>query len=473
VGIDQGTNATKAFRLRQDGEFTALCSVEHRQFYPQAGWVEHDPLELLAAVRQCLDAAAGAAGIGLDNQGETVVAWHAKTGEPLYRAIVCQDSRTRVQVDNLRRDGAEALTRSHAGLPLDAYLAASKLRWLLDHAPDARRLARQGLLRLGTSDAFFLDRLCGVYATDITTASRTSLMNLATGTWDPELCRLFGVPIHLLPAIMPTVHAFGTVAGLGLPITAALVDQQAALFGHGCRTPGAIKITFAAGAFALALAGDTPPPGEGGMLPTVAWRIGERTAFAIDAGVYNATSALNWVRGLGLFTTLRDLDHFQTPSALERGIAFVPAMSGLACPYWDRSAGGLWLGMGLDTDRQTLLQSVLEGIAMRTAQALMAMDAQVPLADCVSIDGNLTANDYFCDFLARALGRDIVIPASQELTGLGCAQLAFIGAGLGAPDATPAVAPPRKILRPSAPLPAALHARYADAVSRSRAWRQD
>lgn len=473
VGIDQGTTSTKAFRLRQDGEFVPLCSVEHRQFYPQAGWVEHDPLELLAAVEQCLDASAGAAGIGLDNQGETVVAWHAETGVPLYRAIVWQDSRTRTHVEQLRHDGAEPLTRAKAGLPLDSYFAASKLRWLLDHAPDARRLARQGLLRLGTSDAFFLDRLCGVYATDITTASRTSLMNLATGTWDPELCRLFGVPINLLPPILPSVHPYGVVHGCGLPLMASIVDQQAALFGHGCHLPGDIKITFGTGAFALAVAGDKPPAGEGGMLPTVAWRIGAQTRYAIDGGVYNAASALNWVRGLGLFTDLRELDSFPGPTAIERGVAFVPALSGLACPYWDRSAAGLWLGMGLETTRKHMLQAVLEGIALRSAQALAAMDAQVPLAGSVSVDGGLSHNRYFCDFLARALGREIVIPSAPELTGLGCAQLAYVGSGLGPIDGLPPVAPPLRTITPNEPLPAALHARFADAVTRTRGWRTD
>jgi glycerol kinase len=473
VGIDQGTTSTKAFRLRQDGEFVPLCSVEHRQFYPQAGWVEHDPLELLAAVGQCLDASAGATGIGLDNQGETVVAWHAETGVPLYRAIVWQDNRTRTHVEQLRHDGAEPLTRARAGLPLDSYFAASKLRWLLDHAPDARRLARQGLLRLGTSDAFFLDRLCGVYATDVTTASRTSLMNLATGTWDPELCRLFGVPINLLPPILPSVHPYGVIRGCGLPLTASIVDQQAALFGHGCHAPGDIKITFGTGAFALAVAGDKPPAGDGGMLPTVAWRIGTQTRYAIDGGVYNAASALNWVRGLGLFTDLREIDSFPGPTAIERGIVFVPALSGLACPYWDRSASGLWLGMGLETTRNHMLQAVLEGIALRSAQALTAMDAQVPLAGSVSVDGGLSHNRYFCDFLARALGREIVIPSAPELTGLGCAQLAFVGSGLGPIDGLPPVPPPLRTIAPTEPLPAALHARFADAVTRSRGWRTD
>ena len=341
VGIDQGTAATRAYRLDADGAFRSLCSVEHRQFYPQAGWVEHDPLALLDSIEQCLLHAAGAAGVGLDNQGETVVAWNADTGEPLHNAIVWQDTRTRPLVDQWRRDGAEPLTLSRAGLPLDPYFAAPKMRWLLDHAPEARRLARQKRLRLGTSDSWFLDRLCGVYATDVTAASRTSLMNLATCNWDPELCRLFGIPIDVLPPIRSTTGEFGVLRGAGLPLVTSVVDQQAALFGHGCHTPGAVKITFDTGAFALAISGPEPVPGaDGGMLPTIAWRIGDATTYAIDGGVYNAGSAMHWVRSLGLFNDQRELDRFDGPSALERGLVFVPALSGLACPHWDRSAAG-------------------------------------------------------------------------------------------------------------------------------------
>ena len=211
VGIDQGTTSTRAFQLLHDGEFVPLCGFSHRQFYPQAGWFEHDPRELLSSLGQCLDYATGAAGVGLGNQGGTVVIWDTETGEPLYNAIVWNDIRTRDTVEQMRRDGAESLTLARSGLPLDARFAASKLRWLLDHVPNARRLARAKRLRLATSDAFFLDRLCGRYATDVTTASRTGLMNLATGAWDQELCRLFGVPMDLLPPILPTAHDFGPI----------------------------------------------------------------------------------------------------------------------------------------------------------------------------------------------------------------------------------------------------------------------
>lgn len=472
VGIDQGTTTTRAFQLLHDGEFVPMCGFSHRQFYPQAGWVEHDPRELLSSIAQCLDYATGAAGVGLGNQGETVVIWDAETGEPLYNAIVWNDTRTRDTVDQMRRDGAETLTLARSGLPLDARFSASKLRWLLDHVPNARRLARAKRLRLATSDAFFLDRLCGRYATDVTTAARTGLMNLATGTWDPELCRLFGVPVDLLPPVLPTAHEYGAIRGRDVPLTASVADQQAALFGHGCHTAGDVKITFGTGALALAISGDAPPACNGsGILATIAWRVGTRTAYAVDGGVYNATSAMNWVRSLGLYTDHRELDAFRGPPALERDIVFVPALSGLGCPHWDRSAAGLWLGLGLDTQREDLVRSALEGIALRCAQVLDVMNTQVPLADSVSVDGPLRNSRYFCEFLARALGRRIVVPSAPDLTGLGIAQLAFVGAALSPVAALPPTDPPDRVVEPVDVLPAALHARFADAVARSRGWR--
>lgn len=472
VAIDQGTTATKAHQLFLDGTFQPMFSVEHRQHYPQAGWVEHDPRELLANIRQCLDYAQGADALAIANQGETVIAWNADTGEPICNAIVWQDNRTQPTIDRLKADGAEALTLERAGLPLDAYFSAAKLRWILDHIPEAATLAGKGRLRLGTSDAFFLDRLCGTYATDVTTASRTSLMNLATGAWDPELCRLFGVPLDLLPPIRPTVHDHGIVTGTRVPLVASMVDQQAALFGHGCHAPGQAKITFGTGAFALAVAGNTPIAApDAGILPTVAWRLGADTTYAIDGGVFNAASALDWAKRLGLFSNFRDLRDLAGPSALERGLVFVPALSGLACPYWDRSAAGLWLGMGLDTGKLDLVQALLEGVALRSAQALAAMNERVPLAPTVSVDGGLTLNPYFCAFLARALNRTVVVPSTPDLTGLGCAQFAFLGAGLGPAETLPPVAPPDRTLEPDAPLPPAMLVRYADAVDRARRWR--
>ncbi len=346
LAIDQGTTATKSFTLDEEGRFESVAAFEHRQIYPNAGWVEHDPEELLRNVSACLEAAGKVDAIGMDNQGETVVAWDAGTGKPIYNAIVWQDSRTQDTTEKLKADGAEEITLARAGLPLDPYFSAGKLRWLLDHVDGARSLLKQGRLRLGTSDAFFLDRLTGTFATDVTTASRTSLMSLDTCTWDPELCKLFGVPIECLPEIRSTAGDFGQAGKI--PVTASLVDQQAALFGHGCPT----KITFGTGAFALTVTGEARVDGSKfGILPTLAWKIkNEPAQRAIEGGVYNAGSAVNWARGLGLFREFSDIENFELPSALSRNLVFVPALSGLACPHWDRGAAGLWIGMGLEHD---------------------------------------------------------------------------------------------------------------------------
>jgi glycerol kinase len=486
LAIDQGTTGTKAFVRDSEGRFERVAAFEHAQIYPQSGWVEHDPEELLRNVTACLDAASGSLdAVGLANQGETVVAWDARTKRPLANAIVWQDARTRPAIERLKASGAEALTLERAGLPLDPYFSASKLRRLLDDADGARELHRAGRLRLGTSDSFFLDRLIGESVTDVSTASRTSLMNLETFAWDPELCDLFGVPIECLPEIKPTATHFGTLrtaAGTRVALTASVVDQQGSLFGHGAREPGNAKITFGTGAFCLAVAGAARREARAnGILPTVAWQLpGESPCFAIDGGVYNAASALNWARKLGLFHSRDEIDGFDGPSALERGLAFVPALSGLGAPYWDRSAAGMWLGLGLDTTALDLCRAILEGVALRAAQVLRAMDRIVPLAASISIDGGLVQNTYFRAFLARALDRPVSAAAASDLTAFGTAGLAALGAGLGtfAPTATPGQtnneASPQETKRGAseeAALPAALHDRFDDAVERCRGWR--
>ena len=276
LAIDQGTTSTKAYVSIDGGAPTFVGSRTHRQIHPYPGWIEHDPIEISNHVRELATLAGSSDAIGLANQGETVVAWDAETKRPLYNAIVWQDERTREDVERLRSAGLEALTLERAGLPLDPYFSASKLRWLLDNAEDARSLARTGRLRIGTSDAFLLDRICGAFCTDVSTASRTSLVNLSTLEWDQDLCEAFGVPVELLPAIVPTTGGFGEIAGGGA-ISASAVDQQAALFGHDCRRPGEVKITFGTGAFALGLTGEAPVFGaRSGLLPTCAWRLGQR-----------------------------------------------------------------------------------------------------------------------------------------------------------------------------------------------------
>ncbi len=471
ITIDQGTTGTKAHRLRSDGAFETLAGFEHRQIYPQQGWVEHDPAELTTHVEAVLDLAGDAAAIGIANQGETVIAWDGETKRPIHNAIVWQDARTADVTERMKADGAEELTLRIAGLPLDPYFSAAKLRWLLDNVPEAQELRHIGRLRLATSDSFFLDRLTGRFATDVTTASRTSLMNLETLQWDARLADLFGVPIECLPEIRPTAGPFAEARSI--PVTASLVDQQAALFGHGCRHTGDAKITFGTGAFALAITGETVPRDpESGLEATIAWKLGDAPCcYALQGGIYNAASAVNWARSLGLFSDYAQIDDFAGDTAIARGLVFVPALSGLSCPYWDRRAAGLWLGMGLETTKADMMQALLEGVALLAQKVMEAIDRLSPLAPVLSVDGGLTRNRYFMRFLADAMNKRVRAPSSAELTGLGAAQLAMIGAGLASLDTLPPSPPPKVEIAPVVPLSAALHARFAEAVERSRAWR--
>lgn len=435
IAIDQGTTSTRALVVDEAGRIEPVLSRPHRQIYPRTGWVEHDPEELIASIEACLDAAGGfddLCAVGIDNQGESCLAWDAASGEAITPVIVWQDDRTRHETERLRAEGVEGLVLERAGLPLDPYFSASKLGWIMREVPQARALAERGTLRLGTTDAFFLDRLTGRFETDVSTASRTSLMNLERCEWDDELCRLFGVPLEALPRIVATTGDFGAV-GCGsrhVPLSASIVDQQASLYGHGCRNAGDAKITFGTGAFALAVTGALKRTSAGGPLPTVAWRkAGEPPTYALDGGIYSASAAVNWARGLGLFADFSEIGEFSTEPAIARGLAFVPALSGLACPHWDRSARGAWLGLALDTSPADMVQALLEGVAFRTAEVLAAMATVQALRSPVSIDGGMAANAYFNQFLSNVLDREIVVSAEPELTAIGTAALAAEAVG--------------------------------------------
>jgi glycerol kinase len=466
--VDQGTTGTKAFTYDDAGNFTKIASFEHQQIYPQSGWVEHDAEELLRHIAQCIKKAGKVDAIGIANQGETIVAWDSETGKPIYNAIVWQDDRTKNATENLKSEGAEKTTQQKAGLPLDPYFSASKMRWIIDHVPEAKSLLSENRLRLGTSDAYFLARLTGNFVTDVTTASRTSLMSLDTLQWDDDLCALFGVPRECLPDIKSTTGPFGEIGDI--PVTTSMVDQQAALFGHGCMKPGDAKITLGTGAFALAISGtQRPEKNASGLLPTVAWQIaGQPALFAVDGGVYNAASAVNWAKGLGLFANYDEINDFKTESAIARGLVFVPALSGLACPHWDRNASGLWLGLGLDTTKQDMMQAVLEGVAMRASEVVKAMNRQGGKGDFISIDGGLANNPYFGQFLANALNRIVVVAGSADLTALGTARMAMVGAGA---KTLPPLPKPLHSYIPNAPLSAALHSRFDIAILRSKGWK--
>ncbi|RAI03903.1 glycerol kinase [Acuticoccus sediminis] len=466
LAIDQGTTSTRAVLVGPDGTTTPLLSREHRQSYPQPGWVEHDGEELLADIAACLDAAGGhgVAAVGLDNQGESCLAWDADTGRPLCPVIVWQDDRTRAATDRLRADGYEALVGERAGLPLDPYFSAAKLGWIVRNVPEAARLAEAGRLRLGTTDAFFRDRLTGRFETDVATASRTSLMALDTCAWDTDLCTIFGVPVEALPPIGPTSGDLGRVrcGEAEVPFTASIVDQQAALYGHGCRAPGEAKITCGTGAFLLAVTGSRPAAWSG-ALPTVLWqRSGEAPVFGLDGGVYAAAAAVNWARRIGLFQDFAEINRFDAPPAIGRGLAFVPALAGLACPHWDRSARGAFVGLSLDTTAADMIQAILEGIALRIAEVAHAIAAVHPLASPIPVDGGMSANPAFVSMLANALGCDVRIADAPDVTAAGTAALA--AEAIGRP-----IAPPRtgRVVAATAPDPDAA-TRFAAAVAASR-----
>lgn len=460
AAIDQGTTSTRCLVIEDAGVWRMAASLRHGHHHPAPGWVEHDAEELLRNVRAVLREAGPVDCIGLANQGESCLAWAADTGEALSPIIVWQDART---ADHLAQfdETARHLSKSIAGLPLDPYFSASKLAWLCQHVPAVARAQERGRLRLGTTDAFFLDRLCGTFATDIATASRTGLLDLQTGQWSAPLCHLHGVPIDCLPRIAAVDAGFGSVDGV--PVRVSIVDQQAALFGHGCRRAGDAKITFGTGAFFLSLTGPTRPDACE-LLPTVAWRRqDEPTCFALEGGVYDAGAALEWARSLGLYHAPQELQHFEGPSALSRGLVFVPALSGLAAPYWDRQAAPLFIGMDHSTSPLDMARAVLEGVAMLTVGIIEAAARTGAVGERISIDGGLSQSGYFAQFLADACEREIVVPPMHELSALGLAELCGVDGAACRAGA--------QVHLPGGSVTAAHRARYSAAIARARAWR--
>jgi len=460
AAIDQGTTSTRCLVVEDGGAWRVAASCRHAQFHPNPGWVEHDPEELLRNIQKSLANVPDVDAIALANQGESCLAWDAKTGKPLSPVIVWQDARTSAALATLPPP-AHARSKAICGLPLDAYFSASKLAWLVKHNPEVASALKAGRLRLGTTDAFFMDRLSGCFQTDIATASRTGLMDLASGQWSDELCTLHGVPRECLPQIIPVDAGFGDINNI--PLKVSIVDQQAALYGHGCKQPGDCKITFGTGAFLLALAGKTRPD-AGDLLPTIAWhRQGESPTYAIEGGVYDAGSALEWARRIGLLPDMQELNGFEHPGALHCGLVFVPALSGLAAPHWDRDAAPLLIGMQHDTTRKDIVCAILEGIAMMTAQLIATVSTHTPSTAPISIDGGLSHCDYFARFLAAASQRVICVPRMHEMTALGLAELCR----LNVDDARTQY----KVFHPGTDISAQDHARFIRALEKARHWR--
>jgi glycerol kinase len=480
LAVDQGTTGTRACVVDGDGQVLGQSYLAHGQHHPRPGWVEHDPDEIWRNLERVVDDARVLAGspkldgIALANQGETVLAWDRRDGRPIHRAIVWQDGRTQAFVDDLARDRALAAeVHRMTGLRLDPYFSAPKLRWILDHVPEARALATEGHLALGTLDAWLHFKLGGSYVTDASTAARTMLYDLESGVWSPSLCQRLGLHPSLLPAIVSSAGALGRTAD-GVPIVAALVDQPAAMIGHGCLEAGRIKATYGTGCFVYLNTGSERRDSHHGLLTTLAWeRDGEKT-FAFDGGILAAGSVVTWLRDqLGLIERAADIDAL-ADEARPADVVCVPALAGLGAPHWNRRARAAWLGMDLSTGRAELVHAALEGIACRVAEVVDSMQTESGLAvSSLRVDGGLTGSQALMQLQADLLGVPVEVSGEAEATVMGAAWLGLRAAGVWSSDdeihdrvRTAQVFEPRR----SADERQARRARFAKALKLAEAW---
>ncbi|MBO1073496.1 glycerol kinase GlpK [Roseomonas marmotae] len=443
LAIDQGTTSTRSIVFDAAAREVAVARRELTQHYPDQGWVEHDPEDIwrdtLATAREALDRAGRpVAAIGITNQRETVVVWDRATGQPIHPAIVWQDRRTADDCARLRREGTESLVQGRTGLLLDPYFSATKLAWILDHVPGARQRAEQGKLAFGTIDSFLLWRLTGgrVHATDATNASRTLLFDIHRQCWDEDLLRLFRIPAPLLPAVHDNSHLFGetdaALFGTALPIAGMAGDQQAALLGQVCGEPGMAKATYGTGCFALMNTGTTPLQSRHRLLTTTAYRLGGQPAYATEGAIFVAGAAIKWLRdGMGLITHASQTDDMATRIPDSHGVYMVPGFVGLGAPHWAPHARGLICGLTLDATAAHIARAALESVAYQTLDLMEAMgkDGAGPLQS-LRIDGGMSANDWFCQFLADMVQVPVERPVVLETTALGAAFLAGLATGI-------------------------------------------
>jgi glycerol kinase len=445
LAIDQGTTSTRAMAFDAAGRCVARAARELTQHYPQAGWVEHNPEEIwrdtLAVVREVIAqpqvGAERIAALGITNQRETALIWDRRSGEAIHPAIVWQDRRTAQACEGLRARGAEALISARTGLLLDPYFSATKVAWLLDTVPDARRRAEHGELAFGTVDSFLLWRLTAgaVHATDVTNASRTLLFDIHRQCWDEELLALLRVPRELLPEVKDSSTVYGMTApelfGRALAVAGIAGDQQAALIGQACLEPGMVKSTYGTGCFLLLNTGSRALPSANRLLTTVAYRIGERRHYAMEGSIFVAGAAVKWLRdGLKLIGSAAETAALAAALPDDHGVYLVPAFVGLGAPHWEPKARGLICGLTLDSSRAHLVRAALESVAYQTLDLLEAMQrdgAARPRA--IRADGGMVANDWFCQFLADVLDTCVERPQEPETTALGAAFLAGLGCG--------------------------------------------
>src|SRR5256712_675520 len=445
LALDQGTTSSRAIVFDHDGSIRAVAQKEFQQIFPQAGWVEHDPGEIWASqIGVAVEALGRAqikpkdlAAVGITNQRETTIVWDRETGEAIHNAIVWQDRRTADDCEQLKAGGAGEIIQERTGLLVDAYFSGSKIRWLVDHVPGAKARAEAGKLAFGTVDSWLVWKLTNgkCHVTDVSNASRTMLFNINTLKWDDELLRLFGVPASLLPSARASSEVYGKVSNAlaieGVPIAGIAGDQQAALFGQMCLTPGMSKNTYGTGCFLLQNIGTTPTRSRKQLVTTVAWQIGGRTDYALEGSVFIGGAVVQWIRdGLGFVRSAPEIEALAASVSDNGGVYLVPAFAGLGAPHWDPYARGTIVGITRGTTSGHIARAALESIAYQVADLLdaMAADSGIALTE-LRVDGGAATNDTLMQFQADLLGVPVVRPAVTETTALGAAYLAGLAAG--------------------------------------------
>jgi glycerol kinase len=445
LALDQGTTSSRAIVFDEGGAIIASAQREFAQHFPRPGWVEHDPVEIWetqAAVAAAAMRDAGVDGrqiaaIGITNQRETAVVWERATGRPLCNAIVWQDRRTASVCDRLRRDGLEPVIREKTGLLPDAYFSGTKIAWILDNVPLARKMADEGRLAFGTIDTWLVWNLTGgdLHITDPSNASRTLLFNIHTGTWDDELLRMLNIPRSLLPEVRSSSELYGDTRSPLFPQPMAIGgiagDQQAALFGQGCIAPGMVKNTYGTGCFMLMNTGEKAVASRNQLLTTVAWNIGGRTFYALEGSVFIGGAVVQWLRdGLGIIRASADVEALAGQVEDTGGVYLVPAFSGLGAPHWDPYARGTLMGITRGTGAAHIARAALESIAYQSLDLIecMSADAGAAIGE-LRVDGGAAANDTLMQFQADMLGVPVLRPPLLETTAWGAACLAGLAAG--------------------------------------------
>jgi glycerol kinase len=444
LALDQGTTSSRAIIFDHNGVPVSTAQKEFKQYYPKPGWVEHDPEEIwstqagvaLEAITKAGTDSKGIMAIGITNQRETTVVWNRKTGKPVFNAIVWQDRRTADYCDLLKKDGHSRTILEKTGLIIDAYFSATKIRWILDNVKGARKLAENGELAFGTIDSWLVWNLSKgkLHITDVSNASRTMLFNIHTLQWDEELLKLFNIPPSVLPEVKASSEVYGNAEGLfstTVPVAGIAGDQQSALFGQMCTSPGMVKNTYGTGCFMMMNIGNKPIESKSNLLTTVGWKIGNETTYALEGSIFIAGAVVQWLRdGLGIIKKSSDVEKLAGEVRTSDGVYFVPAFAGLGAPHWDQHARGTMVGITRGTTASHIARAALESIAFQTLEVLEAMekDSGIEIKE-LRVDGGATVNDLLMQFQSDLLQSGVVRPKITETTASGAAYLAGLATG--------------------------------------------